>query len=251
MHSLTKTGGGRIRRMDDYENGLGKNRKFGFDKEDGPDKTAIDVDLILKKLEVQLKKKPRKEALMRCQNILDKLANKYEDKCTKKQLSRMYRIQGKIFKYSGEKKLAKSYKYRAQESRKDYGLRRGLAVCFIAVLVIAAIICFFNEQEMQKQRTAASLKKCLEKASIEVYFSGNDEKELSIKCYKENKTDDAEEKIKELQEQINRSQQEKLKEEQKREKDEEYMKQYILEKEKNNIHCSTTYNRYSAYTDCY
>lgn len=236
--------------MGSYD-GLGKNRKFGFDKEDGPNKRTIDIDLILEKLETQLKKKPERDILVKCQDILDKLADKYNGKCTKKQLSRMYKIQGKIFEYSGEKKLAKRYKYQAQESRKDYGLRKDLFIVFIVIGIIIVVICLFMGLEDEKRREQDKLEKCLEQASARATFSGDSENELSIKCYREHKVDNSEAKIKELQEKANRSQQEKMREEQKQEKDEEYVKQYMLEQEKKRVHCNTTYNGYSADTNCY
>ena len=228
--------------MDNFENGLGKNRKFGLNKEDGPDKRAIDINLVLKKLETQLKNKPNDEILAKCQSVLDRLADKYEGKCTNKQISRMYKIQGKIFKYSGEKKLAKKYKYQAQESCKNHSLRRALLIVFLVVFAIAAISCFVIEQGAQEQRVVSNLSKCLEKASVSAQFGDGDEKELSIKCYKENKTNDAEEKIKELQEMI--------KEEQKNKREEEYMRQQAQENEKV-VNCNTVYSGYSAYASCY
>lgn len=252
--------------MDSYD-GLGKNRKFGFDKEDGPNKRAIDIDSILEKLETQLKKKPERDILVKCQNILDKLADKYNGKCTKKQLSRMYKIQGKIYEYTGEKKLAKNYKNQAQEARKNHELRRNLFITFVIVGVLGAIFAYFAEQSATEARTKEKIEKCIDIAyasaldvkngisaeyeELREYEYSKVSLESSIKCYEEYKTSDSEKHIKELKELLQAAETDYLNYKRQLEKDSDYLKQYMLEKEKNNIHCNTTYNGYSADTNCY
>ena len=90
--------------------GLGSERKYGLDREDSPSKRSDKIDDVLDKLDDHLKDGISRGQLEKCQRVLDKLADHYKDSCSKYQLSRMDKIQAKIYKISGEDKLARRTK---------------------------------------------------------------------------------------------------------------------------------------------
>ena len=262
--------------------GLGSERKYGIDRSKYED---FDLDSFLDKAKKAIKSTTDKEKLEKIQKKLDAVADKYKNKCTKKQLSKMYALQSDIYKATGDKKLAKAFKAESTSIKGSYSLiLKLLSVCLV-VAIVAAIVTGINDSNQAKQRKEDALNECLSHAkssahsgaSLDVNNAGIDSEtdtkgvrdklynrlytryynEYIIKCNEENKTDKSEENINNANKAIQdaeRSWQELMDDWDKEiQVNKEYAQQLLLESIRNNksLHCTSHgYGNYIS-TDCY
>ncbi|MBR2863807.1 MAG: hypothetical protein IKB97_09725 [Bacteroidaceae bacterium] len=267
---------------DESRMGLGSERKYGINRNKYDD---FDLDSFLDKAKKAIRSTTDKEKLEKIQKKLDTVADKYKDKCTKKQLGKMYSLQSDIYNATGDKKLAKAFKAESTSLNGSYSLiLKILSVCLVITVVIA-VVTGINDSNQAKQRKEEALNECLShakssahsSASLDVNNAGIDSEsdtkgvrdklynrlytryynEYIIKCNEENKTDKSEENInnanKAIQDAENSWQSFLNDWDKEIQANKEYAQQLILESIRNNksLHCTS--HGYGSYisTDCY
>lgn len=144
--------------------GLGSERKYGLDREDSPSKRSDKIDDVLDKLDDHLKDGISRGQLEKCQRVLDKLADQYKDSCSKSQLSRMYKIQAKIYKISGEDKLARRTKKAAVGVKRN---KKAIALLCAVLILLCGLSVFgylYYDGEIREANEAKLLRVCNERA---------------------------------------------------------------------------------------
>lgn len=144
--------------------GLGSERKYGLDREDSPSKRSDKIDDVLDKLDDHLKDEISHDQLEKCQRVLDKLADQYKDSCSKSQLSRMYKIQAKIYKLSGEDKLARKTEKAAVGVKRN---KKTIALLCVVLVLLCGLSIFgylYYDSEIREANEAKLLRECNERA---------------------------------------------------------------------------------------
>lgn len=262
--------------------GLGSERKYGISRNKYED---FDLDSFLDKAKKAIRGTTDKQKLERIQKKLDTVADKYKDKCTKKQLGKMYSLQSDIYNATGDKKLAKAFKAESTSLNGSYSLiLKILSVCLV-IAIVAVVVIEINHSNQIKQRKEEALNECLSRAksdaqtraSIATNSAGiNSETDTRgvrdklynrlhtkyynediIECNEENKTDRSEENInnakKAIQDAENSWQTFMNDWDKEIQANKEYAQQLLLESIRNNksLHCTS--HGYGSYisTDCY
>ena len=142
--------------------GLGSERKYGLDREDSPSKRSDKIDDVLDKLDDHLKDGISHGQVENFQRVLDKLADQYKDSCSKSQLSRMYKIQAKIYKISGEDKLARRTKKAAVGVKRN---KKAIALLCAVLILLCGLSVFgylYYDGEIREANEAKLLRVCNE-----------------------------------------------------------------------------------------
>lgn len=144
--------------------GLGSERKYGLDREDSPSKRSDKINDVLDKLDDHLKYEISHDQLEKYQRILDKLADEYKGSCSKSQLSRMYRIQARIYKISGEDKLARKTKKAAASVKRNKKMIALLCAVLILLCGLSVFGYLYYDGEIREANEAKLLRECNERA---------------------------------------------------------------------------------------
>lgn len=144
--------------------GLGSERKYGLDRENSPSKRSDKIDDVLDKLDDHLKDVISQDQLEKYQRVLDKLADQYKDSCSKSQLSRMYKIQAKIYKISGEDKLARRTKKAAVGVKRNKKMIAVLGIVLILLCGLSVLGYLYYDGEIREANETKLLRECNERA---------------------------------------------------------------------------------------
>lgn len=262
--------------------GLGSERKYGFNRDE---RQVLSLDTFLKKMQRKLKNNTyNQEELVRIQTRFDDIVDKYKGKCSKEQLSQLYKVQSLIYKKSGDRNLARIFN---DEGRVIAGKYKKYNKIFLVLLflILISFIFFFvltiikdNEGRIKRLNECISLGKLHANADAEniVFNSGikrdndiNGERDALytisfervyeksvIECNNKIQTEKKDENIKNAKTELKKAEEvyqnflDKLKAEE--EKKEDFNRQLLLESMKHKqIHCNSYAFGSSISTNCY
>lgn len=262
--------------------GLGSERKYGFNRDE---RQVFLLDTFLKKMKKNLNNNTySQEELVKIQARFDNIVDKYKDKCTKEQLSQLYKVQSLIYKKSGDRNLARIF---SDEGRMVAGKYKKYNKIFLLLLLLILISFIFfsiltiiqdKKERIKRLNECVSIGKTHANADAEniVFNSGikrdndiNGERDALytisfervyeksvIECNNKFQTENKDENIKNAKAELKKAEEvyqnflDKLKAEE--EKKEDFNRQLLLESVKHKqIYCNSYAFGSSISTSCY